>query len=620
MSYIFGHKLRKGHEQNIRQLAMGMNVVQRNVFFNSPWPYAVLDISGNVKWNNQRFSELLKNEKVLDKNINKLISDIHVDQFPKTEKEFIKTLKIGENYYHMHATFVDISELSNEDRFLYVLTFVDYTELEALKIKFDDETSITSIIYIDNYDEVSSSMEEVKASILFALVDKKLSDYAKSYGGIVKKYEKDKYFFVFPKRSLDEMESIRFDILDKIRDLDAGNKSSITLSIGVGMNPSSLNESLEFSREAIDLARGRGGDQVIIKFEDRYNFYGGKTKKESQKTTRVKSRIIAEKFREEIINSEKIIIMGHSRPDLDAIGSAIGVYTIARALGKEAYIVLDGVNNSISILYEKLIEQEEYSKGLFIDSNTALDIRSDNDLLVVVDVNSPNHTEAPNIIDKYDRKVVFDHHRVGTEVVKNTAFSYVETYASSASEMITEILQYIDEDVRLEPMEAEALLAGITVDTQNFTFRTGVKTFEAAAFLKRSGANGSNVSKLFQNDFDTYKDKVNALKETEIYNGNIAIAHGEVDSDNPSLVAAQAANELLGIKGIKASFVLTSIEDGITVSARSFGDVNVQRIMEKIGGGGHFTAAGAKLDTVNHKDAIEILKNNIEEYYEEVGV
>ncbi len=469
--------------------------------------------------------------------------------------------------------------------------------------------TVVSLVFIDNYDEVMDTMEEVRFPLLVAAIDRKLNALAQQVGGIIKKIDGDKYIFLFDMDKLEYMKAKKFDILAQVRALDMGNKIPVTLSIGVGLNGKSLSEDLADARAAMDLALGRGGDQVLIKTADKYLFYGG-TSGEVGYNSRVRARVKAYALKELIDEATNVIIMGHRTPDLDCLGAAIGVYNIVKSLGKPCNIVLNTVTPSIQLLHQRLMELKEYREYAFITTDQAIGHMAEGTLLVVVDTHRPSILECPAVFEKANKTVVFDHHRKATEFITNAVLTYHEPYASSTCELVTEMIQYIS-GVKLQAAEADALLAGITVDTKNFAFKTGAKTFEAAAYLRRNGADSIRVRLLFQYDLASYKAKSSIVNEAEVFNDDMAISVCSPDTENPQLTTAQAADELLNISGIKASFVLCEGEDAVLISARSLFDVNVQLIMEKMGGGGHQTVAGAQLTDVSIEEAKEQLKQAI---------
>jgi c-di-AMP phosphodiesterase-like protein len=481
-------------------------------------------------------------------------------------------------------------------------------------MKYNNEKPVVAIIQVDNYDDVLQSTDEGVRPIVIAEIDRKINLWVNRMNGMIKKYQKDKYLVVFEKRYLENLEAKKFTILDDIREIDVGNKIPVTLSIGVGVNGKNLNYLEEYAVTALELALGRGGDQAVVRKIDTFEFYGGKTKA-VEKRNKVKARIIAHALRQLINQSEKVIIMGHKIPDMDSFGAAMGVYRAAINRGKDAYIVIDKISAGIDNVYKKFQGKEEYK---FISCSEALEIFDHKNLIVVVDTHRPSFVQCPELIEKSDRIVLIDHHRRGTEFIENTVLTYLEPYASSTSELVTEILQYMDDKINIEKIEAEALLAGITVDTKNFSFKTGVRTFEAASLLRRAGADTTEVRQLFQDDLSTFIARANVVRNAEIIEESIAISVCEEDIENVQLVAAQGADELLNIKGITTSFVMGKSDDGaILISGRSLGNINVQRILEKLGGGGHLTVAGAQLKDITFYEAKTMLINAIKEYLEE---
>ena len=474
---------------------------------------------------------------------------------------------------------------------------------------------VVGLIYMDNYDEAMESVEEVRKSLLEALIDRKINQYINSFNGIVKKLEKDKFFFVIKRENLNSAIEVRFDILEDVKTVNIGNEMSITLSIGIGYGSENLSRNYELARMAMDMALGRGGDQAVVKTEKEIKYFGGKAQT-VEKQTRVKARVKAHAFRELLENKDKVIIMGHKILDMDAFGAAIGIWRIATSLNKKAHILMGDVNPSARPMIEKF-KTAEYPDDLFISEEKAVNSITNESLVVVVDVNRPSITEGPSLLKKAKNIVVFDHHRQSSEIITNATLSYVETFASSACEMVSEIVQYISDDIKLKTVEADAMYAGIVIDTQNFNVQTGVRTFEAAAFLKRCGADVTRVRKMFREDAIDYLAKAEAIHNAEIFKECYAIS--ECDSENtasPTLVCAQAANDLLNIKGIKASFVLTLYNNIIYISARSMDEVNVQTIMEKLGGGGHRSVAGAQIKEGSIEDAKNFVKKVLKELIE----
>lgn len=573
-------------------------------------PYALMDKRGIIAWRNRAFNALVQRDRQSKKDIHAMFGSISVSDIEDiTDKVDFHGEYQGRKYR------VRITRLYIEEAYVYTVCLFDETDLMELKERKEGLKPVIGLIYMDNYDEAMESVEEVRRSLLEALIDRKINQYINGFNGIVKKLEKDKFFFVIKKENLDAAIDVRFDILEDVKTVNIGNEMRITLSIGIGYGCENLSRNYELARMAMDMALGRGGDQAVVKTENDIKYFGGKAQT-VEKQTRVKARVKAHAFRELLENKDKVIIMGHKILDMDAFGAAIGVWRIATTLNKKAHILLGDVNPSAKPMVEKF-KTSEYPEDLFISEEKVLNSITNDSLVVVVDVNRPSITEGPVLLKKAKNIVVFDHHRQSSEIITNATLSYVETFASSACEMVSEIVQYISDDIKLKTLEADAMYAGIVIDTQNFNVQTGVRTFEAAAFLKRCGADVTRVRKMFREDANDYLAKAEAIHNAEIFEDFYAIS--ECDSENtasPTLVCAQAANDLLNIKGIKASFVLTLYNNTIFISARSMDEVNVQTIMEKLGGGGHRSVAGAQLKENSIEDAKVRVKAVLKEMIE----
>ena len=573
-------------------------------------PYALMDKKGIIAWRNRAFNGLVQKDRLSKKDIHAMFENI-----TPSDIENISDKADFHGEYQGKKYRIRITRLYIEESFVYTVCLFDETDLVDLRIQKENSKFVVGLMYMDNYDEAMESVEEVRRSLLEALIDRKINQYINGFNGIVKKLEKDKFFFIIKKGDLDSAISVRFDILEDVKTVNIGNEMSITLSIGIGYGSENLARNYELARMAMDMALGRGGDQAVVKTEDDIRYFGGKAQT-VEKQTRVKARVKAHAFRELLENKDKVIIMGHKMLDMDAFGAAIGIWRIATHLNKKAYILRSDVNPSVRPMIEKF-KAPEYPEDLFMSEEKALNSLTNDSLVVVVDVNRPSITEGPSLLKKAKNIVVLDHHRQSSEIITNATLSYVETFASSACEMVSEIVQYISDDIKLKTLEADAMYAGIVIDTQNFNVQTGVRTFEAAAFLKRSGADVTRVRKMFREDATDYLAKAEAIHNAEIFENYYAIS--ECDSANtasPTLVCAQAANDLLNIKGIKASFVLTLYNDVIYISARSMDEVNVQTIMEKLGGGGHRSVAGAQIKEGSIEDAKNLVKKVLKELIE----
>ena len=600
--------------------------IQKKLLRELDLAHAVLDDSGKVVWSNLAFERIVHQEKGFKKNITALFPSITQDKFPSGYDEVSYEIEYENSNYTIKMKRIslqemadnsDIIEAKNYEGSLIAIYMFDETALKLAIQEVDNQSLAAGLIYLDNYEEALDSVEEVRRSLLTALIDRKINKYIASCNGIAKKIEKDKYFVVMPKKSCEMLREQRFDILEDVKTVNIGNEMAVTLSIGIGLDGLSYAQNYEFARNAIDLALGRGGDQAVVKSADNISYYGGKSQ-QIEKSTRVKARVKAHALREIISGKDSVIVMGHRIGDVDSFGASVGIYRIAKTLDRKCHIVLNDVTTSMQPLVDLFKNNPDYEDDMIIGNQQAIDIAGSNTVLVVVDVNKPSITECPELLRFCKTIVVLDHHRQGTEIIENATLSYVEPYASSACEMVSEILQYIGENVKIKNEEADSLYSGMIVDTNNFMNKTGVRTFEAAAFLRRNGADVTRVRKLFREDANEYKAKADAVSQAEVYRGRFAISvliNDEIQS--PTIIGAQAANELLNIKGVRASFVCTEYQGQIYVSARSIDEVNVQVIMEKLGGGGHMSSAGCQMEGMSAAEAVVVVKNTLDKMIDE---
>lgn len=588
-------------------------------------PYAVLLEDGRILWKNQRFAAMFAEQR-REHYLYKLIPELGQRILPHGDIDHVE-LEVsykGRDYQAVlrrisvegFSDTEDVVQMPQGKEYFITLYLNDVTELNAYIRENEDQRMIAGLIYIDNYDEVMESVEEVRQSLLVALIDRKINKYIGDADGLVKKLEKDKYFIVIKKESYRKFEADKFSLLEEVKQVNIGNARSASLSIGLGLNTSTYIQSYNYARVAIDLALARGGDQAVAKDSKGITYFGGK-KEQTAKNTRVKARVKAEALREFIAAKDQVIVMGHKIADADSLGASMGIYRAAKALGKRAHVVLNENGSAIRPLYDEIVDSASYEKDLFLTSEEALEHFNENTMVVVVDTNKPQMTECPELLKRSKTIAVLDHHRQSSSGIENAVLSYIEPYSSSTCEMVAEVLQYIVEDIRVPGVEADCLYAGIMIDTRNFMNRTGVRTFEAAAFLRRCGADITRVRKMFRDDMDSYRAKAEAMRAAEVYRSQYAIAQCPSDIESPTVLGAQTANELLDISGIKASFVLTVYKGRIYMSARSIDEVNVQIIAEKLGGGGHINAAGAQFDHTNVEEAIETLKATIDQMIKE---
>lgn len=609
-NWISSHERSKKWESYIETLSADIDSAARYAILNLPFPLTLLNLDGKVTWYNSNFTDLFPDTRLLGKEISELVSSLNMDKITGSETGYVD-VKLSEHYYRIYHNIVEVNKESKDNRFIIMLYWIEITEYTKLKELYNDERSIIGVVQVDNYEDVLKDTKEEKRMFVLAEIDRKISLWASRMNAVMKKYQKDKYVIIFENKFLENLEAKRFAILDDIREIDLGNKTPVTLSIGVGSSGRNLSKLEEYAFSALELALSRGGDQAVVRSQGEFKFYGGKTKA-VEKRNRVKARVIAHGLRPLIDESPQVFIMGHKFPDMDCFGAAIGMYRAVVNRGKDAYIVLNQVNDAIFSVFDSFADNEDYK---FISDEEALEMITDKDLLVVVDTHRPTFTECPELLEETERIVLIDHHRMGTEQIEKSVLRYTEPYASSTCELVTEILQYIDNKHKIDKVEAEAMLAGIAVDTKNFSFKTGVRTFEAASFLRRLGADTTTVKQLFQDDLETFVARSNIVRTADIFSNNIAIATCPEEITNPQLVAAQSADELLNIRGITASFVIGQKDDQmIFISGRSLGDINVQVIMEKLGGGGHLTVAGAQLEGTTIQEAKSKLESVLEEF------
>ncbi len=631
--------------------------VQKELLKELGLPYILVDTNGRPLWANKGFYEIVGGEKaVRRKSLFQLFPDLTKENLPIAQEEselFVmyesrafrvemkriclqdalrdgtekdgteeKDKSSAHGRYRQllksHANEKnELEAMIDEHDIMVAVYFYDETELRAYIKENQEQKLVVGQIYIDNYEEAMDSVEEVRKALLVALIDRKINVYMQNIDAIVKKMEKDKYFFVFKQKYLSQLETTKFALLDEVRAINIGNELAVTLSISIGAEAESFLEAHDFARVAMDLALGRGGDQAVVKYGERIVYYGGKSQG-VEKTTRVKARVKAHALREILETKDKVIIMGHRLPDVDCLGSALGIYRLADVLGKKAHIVINEVTISIRPIMNHFEDSNIYPEDLFFNSEQAMAAMDADTLLVVVDVNRPTYTECPGLLSMTNSIVVLDHHRQTSETIQNATLSYVEPYASSACEMVAEVLQYIVDKPKLRSVEADAMYAGILVDTDNFVTKTGVRTFEAAAFLRRSGADVVRVRKMFRSNMDDFKQKARGVESAEVFLDIFAISIMPAEGvDSPTVLASKVANELLNIAGVHASFVFTNLDGVIYISARSIDDINVQVIMEKLGGGGHANAAGVQLTDVSLEDSILQVKQILEQMREE---
>ena len=584
-------------------------------------PYALMDENGRLVWMNESFMEVTGKAKDYHKSITTIFPQITKESFADEDENTILEyhVTLEEHFYKAQLQQIsfknidkgtELAELEEYTQHLMAVYLFDETELNQYIKENKEQRFVAGLIYIDNYDEALESVEEVRQSLLVALIERKINKYVAGYGGIVRRMEKDKYFVALQEKNLPALRDDKFSLLEEVRSVNIGNDMAVTISISLGLSGKTHAENYEYARVAMELALARGGNQAVIKEGDNITYFGG-TSQQVDKNTRVKARVKAQALREFIQNNDKVVVMGHKIPDVDSFGAAIGIYRAAKELNKKAYIVVNEISTSLRPMYDAFSNNANYEEDMFLTSAQAMEMVDNHTVLVVVDVNRPSYTDCPEILKQTKTVVVIDHHRQGSENISKAVLSYIEPYASSACEMVAEILQYIREGMKVKNVEADCMYAGIMIDTDNFLTKTGVRTFEAAAFLRRCGADVTRVRKIFRTELEDYCAKSEVVRGAEIYKGfAFAICNGD-GVESPTILGAQAANELLNIVGVRASIVLTNYKGQTYVSARAIDEVNVQLIMEKIGGGGHANVAGAQLNCTP-QEAYDILKHTID--------
>ena len=617
-TYFANNKRKSEISEQLQDLTLTVDSAAKSSLINSPFPLVILETNGNIVWKSSKFvTEFADID--MDNYIDDLIIDIK-DEIEKSDnkkrKSVIRQIQIGKKTYTVQGEFAKSKkyERKKSPEYMMILYFIDETEKVKLKQENEDKKICVGIIMIDNYEEVTQRVDAEQKTQLMAKVESTIYDWVNETNGILVKADRDTYVYVFEQKNLEKIKEEKFAILDSIKNLVRKDKIQLTLSIAISNEGDTERDVYKSASAAMDVILGRGGDQAVIRQNGKYLFFGGKVE-EVEKRTKVKARIVAHALEELIKENDKIMIMGHTNPDIDAIGSALGIYRIAKTLEKEAKIVANVETPSIKDLYESIKDQYQ---EVFISSETALAQVDSGTLIIVVDTHKKTYVESPELLTKTNKIVIIDHHRRSADFIDNSILTFQEVYASSAAELVTEIIQYTQNEVELSEVEAEALYAGIMMDTKNFTFKTGVRTFEAAAYLRRCGVDIIKVKKWFQSDLESYNTISEIVRKAEIVRDSIGISIYDVQEKETSLICAKAADELLTIGNITASFVLGLMEDGkVCISGRSIGDVNVQMILEKLGGGCHITLAGAQLENVTIDEAKQELISKINEYFEE---
>ena len=618
---IWTNQKRKAEiSEHINELTLNIDKAAQSTIINSPFPLVVLETNGNIIWKSSKFIKEFANVDI-GNYLNDIIKELKIklEKPEENNTSVSERMKIGEKTYKIIGEYTKIKdrEHKNTQEYMATIYFLDETDYIELLQKYNNSKVCMGIVVIDNYEELMQRATEEEKLSLTSRIEKSTYNWINKYNGVGIKSERDTYICVFEQEDVEKIKEDKFEILDEIKEIKTQDKLQSTLSIAISEDGETNLEKYKSAKAVIDIALGRGGDQAIIKQGGKYYFFGGRTQ-EVEKRTKVKARIVAEALQELMHVASNIIIMGHTNSDIDAMGSAMGVYRIAKFLEKEVYIVNETNGTSLDNFINDLKENEEY-KDVLIDKSTALNKINQDSLLVVVDTDKRNYVEVPELLEKTDKIVVIDHHRRGTDYIENAILTFHEVYASSACELVTELIEYSENDIKLTTFEVEALYAGIMMDTKNFTFKTGVRTFEAAAYLRKCGVDIVKVKKWFQSDLETYNKISEIVAKSEIIDGNIAISIYDKEDADANITCAKAADELLTISNITASFVIGKMGEQICISGRSIGDINVQLILEKLGGGGHITVAGAQIEGMTQEEVKQELINRINEYFTEVS-
>jgi c-di-AMP phosphodiesterase-like protein len=583
------HRIKKTGEDVISHLPVGI------ILYNE---------QKQIEWTNAFLLQMIQEESVVGRDLYQVIPTLEEIDLSNEEKQIIQ---YNNKSYEIYS--------KGEERLLYL---TDVTKYQELLLRYEKEQVVIGILHMDNLDEVTQGMEEQQRSRINSQITAKISEWATKHNIFLRRYTSDKFFAVFDKGTLEELEASRFDILDIVRGLTGENKIPITLSIGVATGVDSLVEMGKMAQASLDIALGRGGDQAAVKVGNRLSFYGGKTNA-VEKRTRVRARVISHALRDLIHECDQVLVMGHQVPDMDAIGACIGILKAVAVNQKPGYMVLDKVNPSIERIMS-LIDKQEGIRERIIKPEEALQLCTNRTLLVVVDTHRPSMVIEPRLIHISKRIMVIDHHRRAEEFIEDPVLIYLEPYASSTCELVTELLQYHSERLTMDPLEATALLAGIVVDTRSFTYRTGARTFEAASFLRRMGADGALVQRLLKEDLNQFVMRAQLVANAEMHLDQMAISTGKIGDRYDQILIAQAADTLLDMNGVRASFVIAQRNDGpVVISARSLGEINVQVIMEELGGGGHLTNAATQLKNITIPEAKEKLLEILKKHYGQGG-
>ena len=621
-SYYANNRRKSEISETLQDLTLSVDTAAKSSLINSPFPLIIMESNGNVIWRSGKFISEFEGfdiNQYLTNLIDDIKSDIEETEKDDTkEKQISRHIELNDKHYEVLGKFVHSRKYDkkHDDKYMMMLYFIDETEIVKLKEEYKDSKSCVTIIMIDNYEETMQQLESEEKPQVTAEIDKCIYEWTDKSNGVLIKSDRDRYVYLFEQRYFEKVKQDKFSILDKVKDIETKENVQITLSIAISNDGMTDKEKYKSAQAAMDIVLGRGGDQAVIRENEIYKFYGGRAQ-EVEKRTKVKARVVAHALENLIKDASKVMVMGHTNPDIDSMGSSMGIYRLAKSLGKKAYIIDSSETNTLQSFKNDLAKEPEY-EDILITKEVAEENIDKETLVVVVDTHKTTYVEAPELLKRTDKIVIIDHHRRSADYIENATLTFQEVYASSAAELVTELLQYAEVHVDLKTIEAESLYAGIMMDTKNFTFKTGVRTFEAAAYLRRCGVNIIRVKKWFQSNLDTFNKIAGIVKKAEIVNETIAIATYEKKDKDASLICAKAADELLTISDITASFVMGKVGNKICISGRSIGDINVQIILEKLGGGGHITLAGAQVEGMTMEETKQELINRINEYFSEI--
>ncbi len=621
-SYYANNRRKSEISETLQDLTLSVDTAAKSSLINSPFPLIIMESNGNIIWRSSRFISEFEGFDI-NSYLNNLVEDIKLDieeteKDASKEKEISKHIELNDKHYEVLGKFVHSKKYDrrHDDKYMMMLYFIDETEIVKLKEEYKDSKSCVTIIMIDNYEETMQQLESEEKPQITAEIDKCIYEWTDKTNGVLIKSDRDRYVYLFEQRYFEKVKEDKFSILDKVKDIKTKENVQITLSIAISNDGMTDKEKYKSAQAAMDVVLGRGGDQAVIRENEIYKFYGGRAQ-EVEKRTKVKARVVAHALENLIKDASKVMVMGHTNPDIDSMGSSMGIYRLAKSLGKKAYIIDSNETNTLQSFKADLAKESEY-EDILITKEVAEENVDKETLIVIVDTHKSTYVEAPELLKRTDKIVIIDHHRRSADYIENATLTFQEVYASSAAELVTELLQYAEVHVDLKTIEAESLYAGIMMDTKNFTFKTGVRTFEAAAYLRKCGVNIIRVKKWFQSNLDTFNKIAGIVKKAEIVNDTIAIATYEKKDKDASLICAKAADELLTISDITASFVMGKVGNKICISGRSIGDINVQVILEKLGGGGHITLAGAQVEGMTMEETKQELMNRINEYFSEI--